>query len=111
MSTDEHTNDPRPRHSIPDPAPAQHYEIRVSGHLGSRWATWFDGMTLVADDDGTSIICGNVVDQAALHGLLQKLRDLGITLISLTPLAPETVAERPQETLHRTQCHAPGATS
>ena len=111
MSTDDHTNEPRTRHSTPDPAPAQHYEIRVSGHLGSRWATWFDGMTLAPDDDGTSIIRGTVVDQAALHGLLQKLRDLGIPLISLTPLAPETAAEHPHETRKQTQHHSPGATS
>ena len=60
------------------------YEIRVNGHLGSRWAAWFDGLDLATEDDGTTVIRGPVLDQAALHGLLQKLRDLGIPLVSLT---------------------------
>ena len=59
------------------------YEIRLKGHLGSRWATWFDGMTLTTSD-GTTVIEGPVVDQAALHGLLQKVRDIGIPLLSVT---------------------------
>jgi hypothetical protein len=105
------TNEPSTRHSTSDRVSAQHYEIRVSGHLGSRWSAWFDGMTLTPDNDGTSVISGFVVDQAALHGLLQKLRDLGIPLISLTPLAPETAAEHPHETRKQTQHHSPGATS
>ena len=66
----------------------QEYEIRVSGHLGTRWAAWFDGMELDDEDDGTTVIRGPVVDQAALHGLLQRLRDLGICLLSLTRLDP-----------------------
>jgi hypothetical protein len=61
------------------------YEIRVKGHLGSRWGYWFDGLTLTAASDGTTLIHGPVVDQAALHGLLRRLRDLGLTLISVTP--------------------------
>jgi hypothetical protein len=64
------------------------YEIRVDGHLGPRWAAWFDGLTLVAEEDGTTVLRGPVVDQAALHGVLQKLRDLGIPLISVTQLRP-----------------------
>ena len=62
------------------------YEIRVSGRLGSRWAVWFDGLDLTSEDDGTTVLRGPVVDQAALHGLLQKLRDIGIPLVSLTRL-------------------------
>jgi len=54
------------------------------GHLGSRWAAWFDGLSLINEDDGTTKILGPVVDQAALHGLLLKLRDVGMTLVSLT---------------------------
>ncbi len=65
------------------------YEIRVSGHLNARWAAWFDGLTLTPADDGTTVLRGPVVDQAALHGVLQKLRDLGIPLISVTQLRPE----------------------
>jgi hypothetical protein len=68
-------------------APPQ-YVIRIKGHLDSRWATWFDGLTLVNETDGTATISGPVVDQAALHGLLQKLRDVGIPLMSLTPIQP-----------------------
>ena len=60
------------------------YEIRVQGHLDRRWSAWFDGMTLVADDDGSTLISGQIADQAALHGLIQKVRDLGLTLISVT---------------------------
>ena len=60
------------------------YEIRVQGHLDRRWSAWFDGMTLVADDDGSTLISGQVADQAALHGLIQKVRDLGLPLLSVT---------------------------
>jgi hypothetical protein len=61
------------------------YEIVVDGHLGARWEAWFDGFAISREPDGTTVLRGRVVDQAALHGLLQKLRDLGIPLISLTP--------------------------
>lgn len=63
------------------------YEIRVRGHLAPRWATRFDGMTLTAQDDGTTVIHGPVTDQSALHGLLRTLSDLGLTLIAVTPAA------------------------
>ena len=59
------------------------YEIRVKGHLDARWAAWFDGLTLTHGSDGTTIIHGPVADQAALHGVLQKIRDLGLPLISV----------------------------
>ena len=65
------------------------YEIRVTGHLNSRWAAWFDGLSLTWADDGTTVIRGPIVDQAALHGVLQKLRDLGIPLISVAQLRSE----------------------
>ena len=65
------------------------YEIRLQGHLESRWAAWFDGLSLTYDGDGTTALRGPVVDQAALHGVLEKVRDLGLTLISVTPLDPE----------------------
>ena len=64
------------------------YEIRVRGHLGTRWAAWFDGLTIAHDSDGTTIIHGPVADQAALHGLLQKIHDLGLPLISVNHVAP-----------------------
>ena len=59
------------------------YEIRLQGRLDPRWTAWFDGMTLRADADGTTVIRGHVADQAALHGLLQRLRDLGLPLLSV----------------------------
>ena len=64
------------------------YEIRLKGHLDSRWAAWFDGLSLTNETDGTTIICGPVVDQSALHGLLQKVRDLGLPLVSVTQVEP-----------------------
>lgn len=65
------------------------YEIVVDGHVSSRWEAWFDGFALASTADGTTVLRGDVVDQAALHGLIQRVRDLGIPLISLTPLDPE----------------------
>lgn len=64
------------------------YEIRVRGHLGPRWAAWFDGLTLIDESDGTTALRGPVVDQAALHGVLQRVRDTGLPLVSVTPLDP-----------------------
>ena len=65
------------------------YEIRLKGHLDSRWATWFDGLSLTKESDGTTIIRGPVADQAALYGLLQKTRDLGLPLISVNHVDPD----------------------
>jgi hypothetical protein len=65
------------------------YEIHVQGHLDSRWGLWFDGMALTHESDGTTRIHGPVVDQAALHGLLQKVRDTGLPLVSVTQVEPE----------------------
>jgi hypothetical protein len=63
-------------------APA-HYEFRVEGHLDESWSTWFGGMALIREDDGTTTLRGLVTDQAALHGLLAKVRDIGAPLISV----------------------------
>lgn len=70
------------------------YEIRVDGHLGARWAAWFDGLAITSENDGTTVLRGSVVDQAALHGLLQRLAGIGIPLISLTPVE-DPIPERP----------------
>ena len=59
------------------------YEIRLVGHLHERWAAWFDGLTVAHRDDGTTVISGPIADQAALHGLLQRVRDLGLPLVSV----------------------------
>lgn len=66
----------------------EHYEIRVRGRLGPRWTAWFDDLAVVAEDDGTTVIRGALADQAALHGLLQRLRDLGVPLVSVAPVPP-----------------------
>jgi hypothetical protein len=72
------------------------YEIRLQGRLDARWSAWFDGMTLTTGD-GTTTLRGPVVDQAALHGLLQRLRDLGLPLISVTPVEPGPATTPPTE--------------
>jgi hypothetical protein len=111
VSTDDRNHEPTKSQPGADDAPAPRYEIRVRGHLGSRWASWFDGMNLTAEDDGTTVIRGPVVDQAALHGLLQSLRDLGINLLSLIPLPADGAVEQPYHSPNQTHHHAPGATS
>jgi hypothetical protein len=65
-----------------------HYEIRLRGHLDTRWAAWFDGLSLAHQSDGTTVISGAVVDQAALYGLLGKVRDLGLPLIAVRQVDP-----------------------
>jgi hypothetical protein len=68
---------------------AGRYAIRLNGHLDQRWAAWFDGLTLTHRSDGTTVVHGPVVDQAALHGLLQKVRDLGLPLVSVVQVEPD----------------------
>jgi hypothetical protein len=86
------------------------YEIRLTGHLDTRWAAWFDGLTIGHEGDGTTLISGPVADQAALHGLLQRVRDLGLPLVSVirdepdppTPLGTgQAAAERTSPTTGR----------
>ena len=76
-------NEPEPTSAAACPAV---YQIRIQGHLSPKWADWFEGMTITLDDDGDTLLTGPVIDQAALHGLLKKVRDLGMPLISVTPL-------------------------
>ena len=70
--------------TIPHHDGASTYEIRVKGHLGARWSAWFDGLALSLESDGTTTIRGVLADQPALHGVLQKVRDLGLDLVSVT---------------------------
>lgn len=64
------------------------YQIRLKGHLGQQWIAWFEGLTITLEEDGDTLLTGSVVDQAALHGLLKKVRDLGTPLVSVNPVTP-----------------------
>ncbi|MBX3080570.1 MAG: hypothetical protein KF716_02980 [Anaerolineae bacterium] len=65
------------------------YTIRLKGHLDSRWADWFEGFTITLEDNGETLLIGTVVDQSALHGVLRKVRDLGMPLVSVNLVTPE----------------------
>ena len=69
----------------PKPTPSQTviYQIRIKGHLDSQWTDWFEGLTITLEEDGDTFLTGPVIDQAALHGLLKKVRDLGLPLVSV----------------------------
>jgi len=77
-----------------DPHRPMVYEIRIRGHLGQQWQEWFMGLTILLQEDGTTLLAGAVVDQAALHGILKKVRDLGMPLLSVN-----FVSADPQETV------------
>jgi hypothetical protein len=62
------------------------YQIKVKGHLNSLWRDWFEGLTITLADQGNTVLTGPVIDQAALHGLLKKVRDLGLPLLSVNPV-------------------------
>jgi hypothetical protein len=94
VTTEDRTNDATGDASAAERPGVPQYEIRVEGHLGTRWAAWFDGLSLSDEDDGTTVIRGPVVDQAALHGLFQKLRDVGIPLVSVTPVTDDATQPR-----------------
>jgi hypothetical protein len=72
----------------PDPSQPISYRIRIKGHLGPEWSDWFGGLTVTLEDSGETLLTGPVVDQAALHGLLRKVRDLGMPLLSVCPVEP-----------------------
>jgi len=72
------------------------YDIRLKGHLDTRWAAWFDGLSLTHQSDGTTVIHGPVADQAALHGLLQKVRDTGLRLVSVICVEPDQLPTHEQ---------------
>ncbi|MEJ2305610.1 MAG: hypothetical protein P8Y14_29160 [Anaerolineales bacterium] len=66
----------------------EHYQLRIKGHLDDQWADWFAGLTVTREEDGDTLLTGPVVDQAALHGLLRKVRDLGMPLLSINRIEP-----------------------
>jgi hypothetical protein len=79
--------------STEDHCRPQLYEIRLKGHLDDRWAEWFEGLTITLEDNGDTLLTGPVIDQAALHGLLKKVRDMGMPLVSVSPLEPGQAAQ------------------
>jgi hypothetical protein len=79
---------PSNRNPKTDPDQPMIYQFRIKGHLGRQWTDWFDGLTITQEDNGDTLLTGPVVDQAALHGLLRKVRDLGMPLISAIHVKP-----------------------
>jgi hypothetical protein len=71
-----------------DPGQPMIYQIRIKGHLGREWEDWFEGLTITALDNGETLLTGAVVDQAALHGVLRKVRDVGLPLLSVVCVKP-----------------------
>ena len=74
--------------SFEDHREPERYEIRIKGHLDDKWADWFNGLTITREDNGETLLTGPVADQAALHGLLRKVRDLGMPLLSVSRVRP-----------------------
>lgn len=73
---------------------AKVYEIRLKDHLDSRWSEWFEGLTITLEESGSTLLSGPLADQAALHGILKKVRDLGLTLLSVNSVEPDTETNR-----------------
>lgn len=91
MTNESHSNETSDKaQSEPDPIQPMVYQIRVKSHLNSDWTDWFGGLTITLEKSGDTLLTGPVVDQAALYGLLKKLRDLGMSLISVNSLEPVT---------------------
>lgn len=75
-------------HPNTNPGQPMVYQIRIKGHLGPQWTEWFEGLTITLEDKGNTLLTGPVLDQAALHGLLKKVRDLGVPLLSVMRVIP-----------------------
>jgi len=71
-----------------DPDRPKIFRIRIQGHLGQQWTNWFDGFTITLEEDGNTLLAGLVTDQSALHGILKKIRDLGMPLLSVLSIDP-----------------------
>jgi hypothetical protein len=78
-------------HSHMDSIQTTIYHIRIKGHLGHQWTDWFDGLTITLDENGDTLLTGPIIDQAALHGLLKKVRDLGMPLLSVNRVKPAQI--------------------
>jgi hypothetical protein len=78
-----------PDHPECDSSQPAIYQIRIGGHLGCQWVEWFEGLTLMLEENGDTVLTGPVADQAALYGLLRKVRDLGVSLISVNRVEPD----------------------
>lgn len=74
-----------------------HYEIRLAGQLDSRWSDWFEGFSLTCGADGCTTLTGPIIDQAALHGVLRRIGDLGVTLLSVNLLADDSIGWSPEQ--------------
>ncbi len=79
-------NKPKPDRGLAQPTV---YQIRIKGHLGRQWSSWFEGLSITLEANGDTLLTGSVADQAALHGLLKKVRDLGLPLIAVNPIEPD----------------------
>jgi hypothetical protein len=91
-----------------DHQPPRSYEIRIQGHLDQHWSDWFGGLIVTHEDDGTTTLRGAIADQAHLHGLLAKVRDLGATLISVNadePAEPSTPEQEQNDDRHHRSTH------
>ena len=98
-----HTRDrimPNERNANTGPGQPTLYHIRIKGHLGAQWSDWFGGLSITLEDNGDTLLTGPVVDQAALHGLLRKVRDLGMTLLLVKHVRPD-LPERSESTQTR----------
>ncbi|MBU4449658.1 MAG: hypothetical protein KKD99_13810 [Proteobacteria bacterium] len=82
-----------------DPSQPMVYQIRIKGHLGRQWTDWFGGLTITLDDNGDTLLTGPVADQSALHGLLKKVRDLGMPLVSVYHVNPGPSTTLPSASL------------
>ena len=91
------------RNIEPDPGPPLIYQIRIKGQLGPHWTDWFGGLTITPADNGDTLLTGPVADQAALHGLLRKVRDLGMPLISVVRVEPSEADASDEPYQHRSK--------
>ena len=88
-----------------DPEQPEVYQIRIAGHLSPHWADWFEGMAITLQNNGETLLSGPVIDQAALHGLLKKVRDLGLPLLSVNRVKPGHVGVTDANEAHRAGSH------